>query len=368
MYKFSRLFTAVLAAAMILSLFALSGGSAGAAALSPGAVFVLTNASGGNAVAAFNRAGDGSLTPAGTFATGGLGTGAGLGSQSAVILSANGRRLFAVNAGSNDISVFAVRPDGLEQLDKVASGGSNPISLTAHGDLLYVLNAGAPANISGFRIEDGTLSPLAGSTRPLSASSPGPAEVAFSPDGGVLVVTEKSTNEIDTYTVDKRGLASGPTTFASNGATPFGFAFDKRGHLIVSEAGPGAVSSYSVSEDGILAVISPSVIAVGQQAACWVAVTKNGRYAYTANAHSGTVTGYGVAQNGSLSLLNANGITGITGGAPLDMGFSRDSQFLYVVNSGLHTINAFKVQGDGSLVSLANAGTLPASASGIAAW
>src|SRR5438132_3363060 len=179
----------------------------------PGAVYTLTNQVAGNAVAVFTRGADGRLTSAGTIATGGTVTGAGLGSQGAVALSDDGSRLFAVNAGSNDVSVFDIGPAGLALASRTASGGTLPISLTVHGKVLYVLNAGGDGNISGFAVgSSGALTPIAGATLALSGSNVGPAEVQFSPDGNSLVVTEKNTNRLDLYAVDANGVASGPTT------------------------------------------------------------------------------------------------------------------------------------------------------------
>src|SRR5213080_5326585 len=158
-----------------------------AAVSDPGAVYTLTNQVGGNAVAVFARGADGRLTAAGTVSTGGTGTGASLGSQSAVSLSDDGRRLFAVNAGSNDVSVFAVSPAGLALASRTAAGGTLPISLTVHGNVLYVLNAGGSGNISGFTVGTSSdLTPIAGATLPLSSFTVGPADVQFSPDGSRL--------------------------------------------------------------------------------------------------------------------------------------------------------------------------------------
>jgi 6-phosphogluconolactonase (cycloisomerase 2 family) len=353
-------------------------GTAAAQTRPGGAVYVLTNAADGNAVAVFDRAGDGTLTPAGTVPTGGTGTGAGLGSQGALVLSRNGHWLFAVNAGSNDISVFKLSRNGLHLRDRQPSGGVMPISLTVHDGLLYVLNAGdgaTPGNISGFTLEErGRLAPLAGSTRPLSAANVGPAQVEFSRDGDVLVVTEKATNQISTYMVDDDGLADGPHVQPSAGQTPFGFAFGKRGQLFVSEAFGGApnasaVSSYDVDGEGILTTITPSA-ATHQTAACWVVVTRNGRYVYTSNTGSGSITGYHVARDGSLTLLNADGRTGVTGDGslPTDMDLSRNSQYLYALNSGTGSVAAFAVGGDGSLTHLGNVGALAPGAVGLAAW
>ena len=177
----------------------------------------------------------------GTVATGGNGTGAGLGSQGALVLDDD--RLFAVNAGSNSLSLLHVGRRGKVRLADVdPSGGARPISVTVHGKFVYVLNAGdasTPANIRGFLALWGQLVPLPGSTRPLSAAAPDPAQVEFSPNGRQLVVTEKATNMIVTYEV-RRGYASGPNAQPSAGQTPFGFGFDRRGLLIVSEAFGGA--------------------------------------------------------------------------------------------------------------------------------
>jgi len=173
-----------------------------------------------------------------------------LASQGALITSHGNRFLLAVNAGSNEISVLKIRKNELEIVDVVSSGGIRPISLTLHDDLLYVLNEGGTPNITGFDFdEDGTLTPLAGSTRPLiDGGAADPAQIGFSHDGDLLVVTDKSGNRLNT----------------SNGMTPFGFAFNNAGTLVVSEAFGGAAnqsaaSSYEAAEDGTLNVISGSV-------------------------------------------------------------------------------------------------------------
>src|SRR5208282_2867512 len=110
-------------------------------------------------------------TSAGTVATGGTGTGAGLASQGAVELSEDGTWLYAVNAGSNDISIFRVGR-GLTLTSRFASGGTTPISLTVHDHLLYVLNTGGTGNISGFALDSrGGATALKGSTHTLSGAA-----------------------------------------------------------------------------------------------------------------------------------------------------------------------------------------------------
>jgi 6-phosphogluconolactonase len=358
----------------ILSIFVLSGIAFGANEDTLGAVYTMTNSSMGNSILVFDRSADGTLSAAGSYPTGGTGTGGGLGNQGAVVLSQDDRWLFTVNAGSNDISVFAVEPTGLDLVDVVSSGGLMPISLTVDRDLLYVLNAGGSVgdtdNISGFIVAaDGTLSPLANSTRPLSAASTGPAQVGFTPDGSVLVVTEKATNNILTYTVGRDGYATGPNVYVSSGQTPFGFGFGKRNQLFVSEAS-GAVSSYIAHPDGTLELVSPSV-ATNQIAACWVIVSKGGRFAYDTNAGSGSISGFSIDFDGTIMLLDADGRTGVTGvgTGPLDMAMSTNGRYLYTLNGGDDTIGAFRVDGKGGLTLIAAdaASGLPASANGLAA-
>lgn len=230
-----------------------------------GEVFTLTNQVAGNAVAIFARANNGALSPAGTVPTGGRGTGGGLGNQGALTLAEEGRWLLAVNPGSDDLSLFRVHADRLELTDLVKSGGMLPISVTIHDDLVYVLNDGGTANVTGFRIERrGKLRLLPGSTKPLSTAAPDAAQVGFSPDGDVLVVTEKGTNLISTYRIGRDGLAAGPRPQPSNGATPFGFAFlPQRDRLLVTEAAGGAPDASTVSlydvEDGRLRVLDGKV-------------------------------------------------------------------------------------------------------------
>ena len=340
-------------------------GTASGAAKSPGAVYTLTNSPAGNAVLAYDRGADGQLTPAGSYATGGTGTGGGLGSQGALVLSISGHRLFAVNAGSDSVTEFKIKGQGLEWVTTVPSGGSTPISLTYRHHVLYVLNAGGAGSITGFVAKGEHLTPLAGSTRPLGAGSAGPAQVSFTPAGDALVVTEKTSSTIDTYAVDKNGRAGAPTVSPSAGGTPFGFDFS-RGHLLVSEAA-GSASSYSVGPGGA-SVISGAVL-THQAAPCWLIASKDGRYAYTANAGDGSISGFSVSNSGVLSLLDPSGVNASFGAGshPLDETVSGNGRFLYNLTDGLHRITGFRIGEDGSLTQVGLNGGLPVGAAGIVA-
>lgn len=338
----------------------------------PGAVYTETNSTSGNAVLVFRRAADGSLTAAGSVATGGTGSGAGLGSQGAVTLSDDGNWLLVVNPGSNDVSSFAVGPNGALTLrDRASSGGTHPISVTIHGNLVYALNDGGSGNIAGLRLgTDGSLTPIAGSSRALSGAAVGPAQVQLDPTGTWLVVTEKNTNKIDTWHVGDDGLAFGRVINASSGVTPFGFTFTTQGVLAVSEAFGGAAnasatSTYTINPDGTLHVISASA-ATTETSACWTVATTNGKFVYVTNAVSGSVTGYGSRQ-GELSRLDADGESATTGATPTDMAISHNSQALYTLNGGAHTITGFGVSQATGVLTSVGAVTVPAGAVGIAA-
>jgi len=331
----------------------------------PGAVYALTNQASGNAVAIFARGADGSLNWSSSVSTGGTGAGSGLGSQGAVALSDDGRWLFAVNAGSNDVSAFEVTASGLSLTSRVGSGGQRPISLTVHGGVLYVLNAGGDGNISGFNIgSEGELAAIPGSTRALSGTNVGPAQVAFSPNGAWLVVTEKTTNRLDVYTVDGAGIASAATSTASAGGTPFGFSFGHRDELFVSEAA-GSASSYVIASDGSVTVASGAVL-THQGAPCWAVVTKNGKFGYTANAQGGSISGFAVANDGSISLIDADGRTAVVGGGNIDLALSGNSRYLYQLN-GDRSISGFRIEADGHLTAAGRTSGMPASTVGLVA-
>lgn len=339
--------------------------------VSAGAVYTLSNDAAANAVLTFRRGVDGALTPSATVLTGGRGTGAGLGSQGALALSPNRRWLFAVNAGSDEVSSFRVTGDALSLVSIVPSGGAQPVSLTLHDNLLYVLNAGG-ANVSGFTVDDdGALTPLRGSTRALSSSAAGPAQVQFNPDGDVLVVSEKAANAFDTFDVRWNGTLSAAHATASAGVTPFGFAFSRRGVMVVSDAaggaaGQGTASSYRLSAQGRPEVLSGAVPS-GQSAPCWVAIPREGDVSYVANTGSGDITAYDIDRRGRIALAAGGGVVANTGAnsRPADLAVSPDDRFLYVLNGGNGTVGAYRRDGDDALVEVGVVRGLPAHPAGL---
>lgn len=316
----------------------------------PGAVYTMTNAADGNEVIIFDRNPKGRLTQVGSIATGGNGSGGELdplGSQSSLLLSLDQRWLLAVNAGSDEVSVFRVLPEGLSLADVIGSGGDFPVSVTMYHNLVYVLNAGTSPTITGFILSHaGELTPLANSTRSLGSGAF--AQVGFDPRGVNLVITDREENEILVYAVGKDGLpGADPATTMSSGLGPFGFIFDRQGNPVVSEAGSGAVSSYSILPDGTLQVISPSV-SNGQAATCWIAGDEG--FAFTSNTASSTISGY-IVERGKGSVVLNQAVAGL-GNLNIDLSVTVNGRFLYVLNAGAGTIGMFRIGPNGSLIDL----------------
>ncbi|HET9109983.1 MAG TPA: beta-propeller fold lactonase family protein [Ktedonobacterales bacterium] len=371
----TRLVAPALGALTALSLFGLTA-QAHATDHSAGHLYVLDNPAAQNSISVYTRSTDGSLRFVNDTPIGGLGTGSPLGSQGS--LTRAGDRLFAVDGGSDQVSVVDIHDGALTPRGVYSSLGALPVSLTTRDGFLYVVNNGSanePANVVGFMVsESGTLTSIPGANVPLSAAQPGPAQVAISPDGSTLAVTEKSTNRVDTFHVAANGSLSDRISAPSNAATPFGFSFNptQPREIIVADAGNGpgtsAVSAYRVGERGAIAIGAP--VADHQTAACWLVITPNGAFAYATNAGSGTISGYRIAPNGHPSLLGANGVTASTGSTshPLEMVFSPSGQYLYALDARTQTLSAFAVAENGALSPVNLSGIhLQAGAVGLAA-
>ena len=342
-----------------------------------GKLYTMSNAVSGNEILVYNRLSDGSLSQTGHIPTNGKGSGGGLGNQGALILSGDGFFMFAVNAGSNSISSFRVTANGLNLIDTQPSDGVRPVSVTEDRGRLFVLNAGDSANagnIRGFFVKnDGDLKSIPYAIRSLSSkeTTTGAAQINFSDNGQQLIVTEKATNLILTYQVNHYNVPSNPRINASFGSTPFGFAVGKRNQFFVSNAQGGAagassLSSYKLLPSGKLDNIS-SEVSTGETAACWVALTPDGRYAFTTNTGSGTLSSFELGFNGKLTVADSQ--SGIIGSAtgPIDLVISPESQFLYTLNSGNESISSFALGLDGELTPLTTTTGLPDGANGLIA-
>ena len=372
-----RLGAALLATAAVAASAGVPAAASAAAQAAPvvGHVYVNDNTVGTNTIGVFDRHADGTLTAhAGSpFIAGGAGTGAGLASQGALQISPDGRFLIAVDAGSNQISVLRIKPDGSLSLvpgGVVSSGGVLPVSAAIHGDLVYVANAGAgDSNYTGFRLRpNGRLAPIAGSSVTLPDGSQ-PGDVLFNGTGRKLAGARVGTSQIDSFTVGASGLltAAPGSPFSAQGLGPFGSEFRPTNprQLFVSNAhngsGSGTVSAFRDAANGTLTSIGSSPFPDQQTAPCWVEISHNGRFLFTVNTASGTVSRYSITRGGALHLLGSTPVRGTSVGA-VDARLSPDGQFLYVDESKTGAVAAFAVHG-GTLTELASSpASLPAGA------
>lgn len=368
------------------AILALAAGAVGAAlavahsaaASSPTpAVFVQTNQPGGNQIVVYDRAADGTLSRAGTYATGGAGGTASpgtetdhLASQGSLVYDAAHDLLLAVNAGSDSISAFSVQGDRLELEGVVPSGGEFPASIAVHGRLVYVLDSGGSGTVQGFRIAGSHLVQIEGSARTLGLANTNPpdflgapGQIGFTPDGGRLLVTTKaSENTIDVFGVGPDGrLSASPVANPTATPVPFAFTFAPNGRLVVGEAGASTVSTYALGAGGTLGDARSQ--ADGQVALCWI--TRVGPYYYVSNTGSNTLSGYTIAADGQPSLVGATGVVATTEPGPVDSTSPPGTSLLYAETGG-GTVDELAVNADGTLTQLGVVGGLPAGIQGIA--
>jgi hypothetical protein len=318
------------------------------------AVFVQTDNTAGNQVAVYDRAGDGTLRPAGTYDTGGLGgvlSGSvvdHLASQGSLGYDPFSHLLVAVNAGSNTLSVFSVHGDHLRLRQVIGSGGTFPVSVAIRGGVVYALNALNGGSVQGYRAFFGRLFPIPGSNRPLGldpSATPQftntPGQVAFSPGGSQLIVTTKANgSDIDVFGVLPGGrLTASPAVNPEPGTVPFGVTFDQAGHLVVAEAGTNALATFRLNRDGSLTALD--AVGNGQAATCWVARV-NGVF-YDSNAGSADLSGYQAGGGGQLTLLGQTG----TDPGTVDATATPDGRFLYVQTGANGIVDEFAAGGGG---------------------
>ena len=324
------------------------------------AVFVQTNDPSGNAVVAYRLNPDGTLSDPDTYPTGGKGGRAAssvvdpLASQHSLVFDREHGLLFAVNAGSDTLSVFTTENGRLDLIQVVSSGGPFPVSIATHGDLLYVLDAGSAGYVSGYRIDYNGLEPIAGSTRSLGLSNANPpfflaspAQVGFTPDGEHLIATTKSNNIVEVFAVGWNGQLSSKPVSTTVAPVPFAFTFDPSGLLVLNTAGNSALQTFSVNDNGTLIPIGAAV-SDGQAAACWL-IKSRGSY-YVANAGSGTISQFQIGGDGTVMLVDPTEAAGIPGAT--DMATAARGRFLYALSGGSGTVFAYEISPNGSLIPL----------------
>jgi 6-phosphogluconolactonase (cycloisomerase 2 family) len=319
-------------------------------------LFVQTDNTAGNRVVAYHRAGNGTLTLAGSYGTGGLGgvlSGSvvdHLASQGSLSYDQRHGLLYAVNAGSNTVSVFSAQGDRLSLRQVIGSGGTFPVSVAVRGDVVYVLNATGGGSVQGYWLVSGRLLAIPGSHRSLGLDPTAtpqftntPGQVAFSPGGSELIVTTKANgNDIDVFGVHSDGrLSVSPVVNPEPGTVPFAITFDQAGHLVIANAGTNGLASLRLNSSGTVTLLDS--VGTGQSATCWVA--PDGGTLFASNAGSGTVSAYQSSGTGQLTLLGQQA----TDAGTVDAVASPGGQFFYVRAGASGIVDEFRVGTGGSL-------------------
>lgn len=420
------------------------GGEEGEESNFVGAVYAMTNGNGqvagtnvqgDNTIIAYGRNAQGELTPIGPFATNGFGGdfdgGEGLDpliSAYALTKTPDNSTLLAVNAGSNTITSFNINEDySLSQAgDPQPTGAVGPNSIAfvereADGirGLVYVSNITRPefldlgepghqGTVTGFwLLEDGTLSPIAGSTRDLPIR---PSAVQLSEDGNWLVVAainsgaaglgSGSEDELTVYNVGADGLLSdiawgtATSTLLNNEEgrnlpSAIGFQIVGANYVVVTEAREfqpngmppafpalqdGSVSTWQIQGDGSLTPITLDVRS-GEgntgRTACWLDFTADGNSFFVSNAIEAGLASYSF-NNGAVELLDQTAAQGTgTGGADngpeafastegwIDMWITDDGQYLYQLYGLDGTIGIYRINGTSLELVGEESGNLP---------
>jgi DNA-binding beta-propeller fold protein YncE len=356
MKRISKLAAATAVGAAALSALPASAATAYARSGRAGTVFVQTDNAAGNTIVAYTRTASGGLQEVGTYPTGGNGGATNgsvvdhLSSQGSLAYDRAAGLLYAVNAGSNTITVFRVRGDRLFRGQVISSGGQFPVSITFHGNQVFVLNAWGGASLTGFVQFGGYLIPVPSWTRDLGLGTSSstvftgtPGQIGFTPDGSQLMVTTKNAaNTVDVFADGQFGPSGQPTVNSLPGTIPFGFTFDQYGHLVLVETGAGAVATFAIARDGTLSQLGSA--ATGQAATCWIAAAPEGTL-YASNAGSGTESTLATEPDGTITQL---GITPTDAGTT-DAAVSSDGQYLYVQAGAAGNVDVYSIGAGGSL-------------------
>ncbi|MFJ2676173.1 MULTISPECIES: lactonase family protein [unclassified Streptomyces] len=362
--RFARIVKVAVTVALSTAAFAVPATAAPTSTAPPAdhhgkAVFVQNDRVEGNQVIAYSREADGSLHKRAVYGTGGKGGVLGgsvvdhLASQGSLTYDSQHKLLYAVNAGSNTVTVFSVDGDRLHRQQVIESGGVFPVSVTAHGDRVFVLNAREGGSIQGFRLKEGKLHRVAAWHRALRLNTGAapefthtPGQVAFTPEGSQLVVTTKlGGNSIEIFHLDREGVLSHkPVVDSKPGAQPFGLTFDAQNRLVVADGVEDALLTFRIHKDGRTTLVDAAP--TGQQATCWV--SRTGSHFFASNAGSNTVTRF--LQNREARLERLGNTP--TGTGTVDSSITPDGRFLYVQTGGAGAVDAFRIHADGSLTKI----------------
>jgi len=316
-----------------------------------------------NVIVHMSRNADGSLTVQNRVFTGGVGTNGvkfgdttntsvpdSLVSQNSVVISSDHSTLFAVNAGNNTVSTFAIDPTtGNLTLKRVnTTAGVFPTSLAFNNGHLYVSFEGGSEKLQAYNVSgDGALTLIGAYAVPAKGNHPvSPTHVTLSPNGTFLYVSAGTgSNAVASYAVNADGTLGSSTLNTSGIVSPFAGTFVNNSLYLSTDIADKALAAFSVNGGTLTPIGTPLTSA--QAGPCWLVVTPNGQFAYVGNG-SGPISSYTIASNGTLTLKNATEAKDSAKVAG-DSWISPDGKFLYTAYLADDEVIAYSIGSDGTL-------------------
>jgi DNA-binding beta-propeller fold protein YncE len=303
-----------------------------------------------------------------------VGLGAWLLAPSAASAASN---VYAANYGSGGtVSQFSIGSGGaLAQVGtgvvSGASASSKPgeVAASPDGQHLYVSNY-MLGTVSTFSLgSGGALTQVGTGVQSGSSTSSEPYGVAASPNSSYVYVANEGLGTVSTFSVGAGGtltqVGTGVQSGSSASSMPAGVAVSpSASYVYVTNEGQGTVSTFSVGAGGALTQ-QGAPVSTGSGSGSepgGVAVSPNGQNLYVANYGQGTVSTFSIGSGGALTQQGTGVISGASAGSePYAVAVSPSSAYLYVPNFGLGTVSTFSIGGGGALT---QQGTGVASGSG----
>ncbi len=382
--------------AVALALLAVAGLAPAAAADDgpTGVVYVQSNDPSGNAILAYRRHADGSLTPlpGSPVSTGGLGItpAFNLGpfdSDQEIIANPSRTLLFATNGGSDTVAVFHIAGDGSLTPAKGSpfpSGGSNPVSVGLAGDVLCVVNKDEDPshpgvflpNYTSFRVTDsGRLVPVPRSTitEPLGAD---PSQALISPDGSLLFGADFLGGVLRTLSIGGSGRLTSlatvplpPAQFADTGTPPLPLGLAVHPRKPILYAGFVTINRVGVYRyNGAGALHFLRSVPNSGHGVCWLLVNREATRLYASNTGDPSISVYDISGDAAEPLeiqkVNLKVAAGSNPGG-FQIALDPSEGFLHVVaqqsspasTPAANALHVLRVAGDGTLAEVPSSPT-----------
>ena len=234
----------------------------------------------------------------------------------AMTASADYAHLYVVNQASNNVAHFSIAGNGVLTQKDVVTTGASPVSVAVNTaeTYLYVVSGPSPSLLTEYSLSSGTI-------------------------GSVVAQVKLTLPDFATDTI----VPTGVNVLANNGAV-YVSAYDQSaynpGGSTTSVANPGWVFGYVVGSGGALTASSGSPYKAGVKPSALLSDPTN-RFVYVTDFASNELIGYTV-QGGSILDFLINGPFK-TGGEPNSIAIDPRGKYLYVSNGLDSTVSAYVI-------------------------